>query len=132
MLQVKFDVENREDKIAFFAIYSALCLGGAGQARATDVQEREASILRKVKALGAPDPRVDLDAMPFDAVVPYVLTTSGALLLEERERSLLVAYIKDMRWSAHLSQMRLDAVARLENAEKVVEQKTVLHAVGGD
>lgn len=119
MLKIEFNAQTRPDKMAYFAIYSAMCVGGAGQQRPFEVQLMEATFIAKLKAIGAVPVDVDVEKMPFDAAVPMELAASGTLLLEERERQMAIAYIKDARWPANLSEMRLAAITKLLNAEQV-------------
>lgn len=119
MLKVDFNAAAREDRACYFAMYSAMCVGGHGHQRPFELQLMEAALIGKLKGIGTVPPDVDVETLPLDAAVPMELTASATLEIEERERQLVVAYIKDARWPANLSAMRIAAIAKLENAEKV-------------
>lgn len=117
MLRLRFDAGNDEDARHFLVLYVSLGNGGGGQARSVDIQHRECSVLQKLRAISTRDPNAPA-TLPWDVLEPRVLTT-GDLLLEPPERDLCLAYVKDARWPAHLSEVRLAVQQRLESAVRV-------------
>ena len=116
MLKISLDATLEEDVREFGILYISVGNGGARQKRNVDVQEREAMVFEKLRAISAPDPAVDNVA--WDALQPRVLV-GGDLLLEVAERDLCLAYVIDSGWPAHLSGARRALQRRLENAERV-------------
>lgn len=122
MLKIELNATARADRVFFTTCYQALCQGSAGERRGPDVLLKEAQLLGALRALGGLPVGFDAEALPTDAIEPYELQESGALLLEEGQRKMLRECIEAARWPAAASQRRLDALKRLEDAERLPDK----------
>ena len=120
MLKLAFDATVRDDQRHFHVLYYSVANGGAREARHHDVRERERALMEKLRSISVVDPKIDRDAVPWDAPEPRVLTT-GVLLLTPAERDMADAYVTAAGWPAHMSAIWLALRARLAEAEKVAE-----------
>lgn len=117
MVTLAFDAGNPDDQRHFLVLYVSVGTGGMGKPRTPDVQDREISVLQKLRAISVPDPQAP-EGLPWDALQPRVLT-SGDLLLEPGEQAICLEYVKEARWPAHLSEVRRAVQRRLTSGDNV-------------